>query len=102
MNYSPLEQFEIILLFPISFLNIFDISMTNSFIYMILAIITSLLVFGLGLYKASLIPTKWQLTIELLYAFLLDIVKQQIGRKGLRYFPIIFVTFFFIIWKSLV
>lgn len=102
MNYSPLEQFEILLIYPLSFFNLFDISLTNSFLYIILAITTSIIVFNLSLYRATIIPNKWQLTIELFYGFLLDIVKQQIGYKGLKYFPIIFTTFFFILFSNLV
>lgn len=102
MNYSPLEQFEILLLYPLSFFNLFDISITNSFLYIILAIFTAFIVFNLALYRTTLVPNKIQLIIELFYAFLLDIVKQQIGYKGLKYFPIIFTTFFFILFSNLV
>lgn len=102
MNYSPLEQFEIILLYPLTIFNLFDISITNSLFYIILATVTCLIVFNLGLYRATLIPNTWQVFIELFYNFLLDIVKQQIGYKGLKYFPIIFTTFFFILFCNLV
>ncbi len=63
MNYSPLEQFEILLLYPLSFLNLFDISITNSFLYIILAISTAFLVFNLALYRTTLVPNKIQLTL---------------------------------------
>ncbi len=102
MNYSPLEQFEILLIQPLSFFNLFDISFTNSSLYIILAITTAIIFINLGLYRATVIPSQFQLLIEMFYNFLLEIVKQQIGYKGLKYFPIIFTTFFFILFCNLV
>jgi F-type H+-transporting ATPase subunit a len=44
----------------------------------------------------KLIPEAWQYFVEIIYYFILNIIKQQIGKKGIAYFPIIFTIFIFI------
>jgi F-type H+-transporting ATPase subunit a len=50
----------------------------------------------------KLVPEFWQLTLENLYVFVLDILEQQIGYKGIVYFPLIFSLFFFILICNLI
>lgn len=99
--FSPLEQFEVRMIQPLSFLGFFDISITVVTLYLVLIFLTSLFFFNLSLYKATIIPNNWQSITELVYEFVLDIVKQQAGRSGLIYFPILFVVFIFILFSNL-
>lgn len=102
---SPLEQFEVNILFPLSFFRIFDISFTNLAWAMLLS--TGSLMFVLWLMfspiqgRALLVPTKAQALGEFFYFFILGIIKQQAGRGGLIFFPLFFFTFFFIFGSNL-
>lgn len=77
-------------------------SITNATISMLIAtaLFIHLSIFTLS--KATLIPTRWQSLMELIYEFIQSIVKEQVGEKGLPYFPLVFTIFVFIVLCNLV
>ena len=93
---QPLEQFEIVVLKPIILFNSIDFSFTNASLYLILATSLFLSLFYFATYYSRIVPQRWQLVTESFYEFLLDMLNQQVGVKGHKYFPVIFVTFSFI------
>lgn len=101
MFFSPLEQFEINVLYPFSFLRIFDISLTNLTFYLLVSTGSFIFFFLLAFYKPTIVPNKWQSLFEFFYFFVLGMVKQQAGRGGLFFFPLFFFTFFFIFFSNL-
>jgi len=113
--FSPLEQFDIGILLPIilspsllyhfnDITRIFltDISFTNASLYLFLALVIYVSFFYLGLIKATFVPTRLQLVVEQSYSFIVSIIKQQAGVRGLRYFPIFFVIFFIVLFSNLI
>jgi ATP synthase subunit 6 len=98
--YTPLEQFEISVLQPLGILS-WDFSFTNSSLYLLMTAATLLAVYVFGVYKATLIPTYWQSVTEMVYKFILDMIKQQVGNKGLQFFPFLFLIFNFILFSNL-
>lgn len=98
--YTPLEQFEIVLLQPIHFFWI-DISFTNSTVYLFLTAVVISIFYGFGLYKAKFYPLPWQSANELVYKFVLGLVKEQVGPRGIQYFPFIFLIFNFVLFSNL-
>jgi F-type H+-transporting ATPase subunit a len=50
----------------------------------------------------KLVPSYWQSIVEMIYEFVLNLVKEQIGEKGKIYFPIIFTTFTFLLTNNLI
>ena len=102
MVYSPLEQFNIITLIPFHFGNYY-FSFTNSALFMLLA--TGLF---LGLFSfvsvggGFLVPTRWQSVLEMIYEFVLNLVEEQIGKEGRKFFPFIFSTFSFLLCCNLI
>lgn len=99
---SPLEQFNIVSLFPISLPFGIDLSLTNSALFQILAVSLFILLLKLTVENSTLVPTHWQSLIEMYYESLLGLVKENIGKKGLVYFPFIFTLFSFILTLNLV
>ena len=95
MIFSPLEQFDTVLLVPFFF--IFDWSFTSISLPLLIIIIFLSGSYFLNFVILSLIPDFWQLIFESLYLFILDLIDQQIGPKGYIYFPLIFTLFFFIL-----
>lgn len=98
---SPLEQFDILNVKNFfSVLN--DFSLNNIMVPFILIIILfiSFLVFVL-IKNAKLIPLNIQNIIETDYRFIVSIIKQQAGVKGLQWTPLIFVIFNFILFSNL-
>lgn len=96
MLYSPLEQFEIVSIIPIAFQG-YDISITNSAIYLWIAF--GIIVFFMSsiLNKTMLVPGPWQALLEDMYNFIMDLIEQNCGRKGQKYFPFFFVLFSFLL-----
>lgn len=98
---QALEQFKIIEYF-FNFNNK-EILVSNLLIsVLIILLLTIILNFILNL-KNLLLFTKsfFQIIIENLYLFVLDVLKQNIGVKGLIYYPIIFNIFYFIYFVNI-
>nr|YP_007890689.1 ATP synthase F0 subunit a [Jakoba libera]AGH24183.1 ATP synthase F0 subunit a [Jakoba libera] len=98
---SPFEQFEIHSIIPIN-LGWFDISFTNSSLFMLLVVSTLTAFFLFSTHRAGIVPTPWQSLAEMGYSFIIDLIKEQIGPKGYKYFPILFTTFMFILGCNLI
>ena len=90
MFFSPLEQFTLISLIPLHFGN-FYFSFTNSSLFMLLATGIFLILFALvTVHGGTLVPGPWQSFLEMVYEFVTSLVREQIGPKGTKYFPVIF------------
>lgn len=98
---SPLEQFGIVSLLPITFWN-FNLSLTNLSLFLFIAIFLSIFWLTLSFYKLTLIPTNWQLFYESFYNLTLDVVKVNLGPKGEIYFPFIFTLHILLFFCNLV
>lgn len=99
--HSHFDQFEIIRLVPIHPIGNLDISITNSTIFMLIAVGTFA---GLmHIEKGYLVPTRWQSVIEMVYETTFNLVKENIGtsEKHTRFFPFIFVLFVFLTLMNL-
>ena len=97
---SPVEQFTIKTLVPLEAFG-YDISFTNASLFMVLSVIISSLFLYLGIKKSSLIPNRFQSSVELLYEFVSNMVKENVGTGGKKYFPFIFSLFMFILFGNL-
>ena len=93
---DPIHQFEIKELIP---LEIFEtnISYTNSSLFMSLAIIFVTLLLLISIKNKSLIPSRLQSISEIFYEFISNMVSDNIGDKGRKFFPLIFTLFTFLL-----
>jgi F-type H+-transporting ATPase subunit a len=99
-HHSPLEQFEIHPILPISIGGL-DISFTNSALWMAIAVVLVYSLVMLGSRNASMVPGRLQALVELSYDFIGDMVGSTVGKEGRRYFPFIFTLFMFILFGNL-
>lgn len=90
-----MEQFNIKPIVPLE-AGGYDISFTNSSLFMVLAVAVCSLLFALCLRKRDVIPGKAQAFVEMIYDFIHNLVKENIGPEGLKYFGFIFSLFLFI------
>ena len=97
---SPVEQFTIKNIIPIEFMG-YDISFTNASLFMVLSVIISISFLYFGINKSQLIPNRWQSSVEMLYEFVANMVKENVGQGGKSYFPFIFSLFMFILIGNL-
>ncbi len=97
---NPLEQFVIKPIIPIEVAGV-DISFTNSSLFMVLAVVVSTLVMALCLRKRTMVPGMLQSIPESLYEFINNLLRENVGVEGLKYFPFIFTIFVFIAFGNL-
>ena len=98
--HSPVEQFTIKVLYSLTFLG-YDISFTNSSLFMILAVLVSSGFLYFAMRPASIIPGKVQCLAEMMYEFVANILDSNVGKEGKPYFPFIFTLFLFILFSNL-
>jgi len=97
---DPIHQFEIKKIVPLELNNI-DISFTNSSMFMILTVLVVSIFLILSIKNKKIIPTRFQAMSELLYEFIANMINDNIGHKGKKFFPFIFTLFTFILFGNL-
>lgn len=95
-SHNPLAQFEVNKLIDLH-IGKFDISFTNSALYMVLSTAIAIIFLLFATRKKSLIPSRIQTIAESVYNFIFDLVKAEVGNEGTKFFPLIFSFFIFIL-----
>ncbi|MGF1627024.1 MAG: F0F1 ATP synthase subunit A [Alphaproteobacteria bacterium] len=98
--HGPLEQFEIKPLIDINVGGL-DISFTNSSLWMAIAVAVISLLFFYATRSQRLVPTRLQAMTEMLYGVVANMVRDNVGHEGRRYFPFIFTLFMFVLFGNL-
>lgn len=94
MLFSPLEQFEVNLLSPCSFAGgIFHL--TNMSVFLVFSALSVIGLFA-NIFKATLDSNNYQNAVEKISLFVLEIIKQQAGRQGFSFYPLLLWVFCFI------
>jgi len=98
--HSPLTQFEVYPIIPFK-IGTLDLSFTNASLWMLIALglATSLLMMGVR--SRQLVPGRWQSMSELLVEFVSGIVTDNAGKEAMKFFPLIFSLFMFILLCNL-
>lgn len=99
---SPLEQFAIQdLTAPLFSIGGHQIAVTNSAIFMMGAVVLSsgLLLAGAG--KGAMIPGRIQAMAELFYEFIANMIRDNVGNAGKKFFPFIFTLFIFTLFGNI-
>jgi F-type H+-transporting ATPase subunit a len=77
------------------------VDFTNSNEAMLASAVIIVIVFALGLKQRALVPGRLQAMVELLYEFVHNMCVDTIGEEGLRFFPLVFTIFSFILLGNL-
>jgi F-type H+-transporting ATPase subunit a len=97
---NPMHQFTVEPLGPRLEVAGYDISFTNSSLWMVLALAT-IWIFMLGGMKRELVPGRWQMAVEGVAGFVRNMVDTNIGPEGRKFTPYIFSLFMFILISNL-
>jgi F-type H+-transporting ATPase subunit a len=97
--HNPLEQFQIKRLIPIHIGDL-DLSFTNSALFMLIAVALITLFLTYAMRSRALIPGRLQSMAELSYEFVANMIRENVGSEGRRYFPFIFTLFMFILFGN--
>ena len=101
MVNSPLEQFEVSNLIGINapILGYLNITLTNLGLYSLLVLFLIVGIHYAGNNEVKLVPSKWSIVLESLYASIHSMVREQLGKEV--YLPFIYSIFFFILIANL-
>jgi len=100
MKIDPIHQFNIEPLFTLGHIGKYPIAITNSTVYMFVAVgIIGLLTLATG---RQLIPGRMQSIAEISYEFVATTIRSTAGPEGMKFFPLIFCLFMFICVSNLV
>jgi len=99
LELHPLEQFKIEPLIPLH-IGGFDVSYTNSALFMTVAVILITALLVLGTRKGALVPGRWQSISEMSYEFVADMVETNAGHGAEPYFPFVFTLFMFVLFSN--
>jgi F-type H+-transporting ATPase subunit a len=97
---GPLEQFAIEPLIPIH-LGRYDLSFSNSALFMVLAAALVTLLMTTAVKRGALVPGRLQSIAELLYEFVDGMVRDNAGREARGFTPFVFTLFMFILLGNL-
>ncbi len=97
---DPMHQFEIKRQIAIDVFGI-DASFTNSSLFMVIAVIAISAFLILSMRGRALVPGRMQSLAELSYEFVANMVRDNVGTAGQRYFPFIFTLFMFVLFCNM-
>lgn len=99
---DPIHQFEIHKIFTLGHIGNQEIAFTNSSAYMFATVaLIGLLMIG-GSAGRRLIPNRFQSLAELSYEFVSNTLRQSAGDEGMKFFPLVFSIFMFILVANLI
>ena len=98
---SPLHQFVIERLVPIHIGGL-DLSFSNSALFMAISVAVITAFLTLSMSGASLVPSRWQSAAELSYEFIANMIRDNVGSAGKKYFPFVFSLFMFVLFGNLI
>ncbi|MEI9987644.1 MAG: F0F1 ATP synthase subunit A [Aliidongia sp.] len=96
---SPLSQFKIETIVPIHIGGV-DVSFTQSAAMMVAAVLVCTLLLVLTGRPAALVPGRLQSIGELAYEFIANMVRDNVGTAGMKYFPWVFSIFMFVLFGN--
>ena len=99
-QHSPLAQFEVSPLFPFH-VGGYDLSFTNASLWMMISILAVTVLMSLGVRSRQLVPGRWQSLSEMLVEFVTGIVHANAGKEAMKFFPLIFTIFMFVLFANL-
>jgi len=97
---NPMEQFAIRPIVPLHIGN-WDVSFTNSSLWMCIAVAAVALFLTLSVRPGALVPSRTQSLAEMTYMFVNDMLHSIAGTEGMRFFPFVFTLFMFVLFANL-
>ena len=91
-----MEQFEIHRYLKLDLFGL-DASFTNSSLFMVVAFFVIIGFLTYAMNSRSLVPGRMQSVAELAYEFVANMVYENTGKDGMKYFPFVFSLFIFVL-----
>jgi F-type H+-transporting ATPase subunit a len=98
---DPISQFNISRLVPIEIGGV-DFSFTNSSLFMVATVAAAGGFLFLTTSKRGLVPGRLQSVSEMSYEFVANMLRDGAGSQGMRFFPLVFSLFMFVLVANLI
>ena len=98
---DPIHQFSISKLVPLTLFGR-DVSFTNSALFMVVAVLLVSALMILFVDRDATVPGRMQSAAESAYEFVAGMVRDAAGESGMKFFPLVFTLFMFILICNLV
>jgi F-type H+-transporting ATPase subunit a len=102
MTLDPIHQFNINNIFTIGHIGGRTIAFTNSSAYMLLTVAVICLLAVRGFKHQQLVPGRFQAAAELSFEFVANMIRSTAGQEGMRFFPLVYSIFMFILVSNLI
>lgn len=97
---DPIKQFKIEPLIPLE-IGGMDVSFTNSSLFMMLGILVSVSLLTIASHRREMVPGRIQIMGEMMYEFVANMIRENVGNEGRRYFPFVFTIFVIVLMGNL-
>jgi F-type H+-transporting ATPase subunit a len=94
---DPIHQFHIVNLFTLGHIGPYEIAFTNSAAFMLASVLLITLLILLPTRAGALVPGRLQSMAELTYEFAADTLQMTTGPDGMKFFPLVFSIFTFLL-----
>jgi len=101
---DPIHQFHIVPMVDMGQMGMGmgNMALTNSSVFMIAILVIATLLMVLGTAKKELVPGRLQSLGEVAYEFVANTVRSSAGQEGMRFFPLVFSLFMFVLLANLI
>ncbi|MEO0497149.1 MAG: F0F1 ATP synthase subunit A [Pseudomonadota bacterium] len=100
MANDPISQFKISEILPLEIGGL-NLSFTNSALFMTVTVATTCAFLLLSTGGRGLIPGRMQSLAEMSYEFVANMLRDAAGREGMKFFPLVFSLFMFVLIANL-
>lgn len=99
---GPIEQFAIRPIVELGTLGGQQIVFTNSALYMLLTVTAAAGFLFIASRRSKVVPGRLQSSAEMLYEFVSQTIRENAGQHGMKFFPLVFSLFMFILVANLI
>jgi F-type H+-transporting ATPase subunit a len=99
---DPIHQFEIHKIVTLGHIGGQEIAITNSTLFMAVAVIGTWALLVAGSSRRALVPGRMQSIAELSYEFVVNTIQSTAGKEGMKFFPLVFTLFMFILLANVI
>ena len=98
---DPIHQFELKGFFSLGHIGPYEIIFTNSALFMLIALLAIAALMLIPTRQRALVPGRAQSVAELSYEFVADTIRSTAGKEGMKFFPLVFSLFMFVLTVNL-
>jgi F-type H+-transporting ATPase subunit a len=98
---DPIHQFELKSLFSLGHIGPYEIVFTQSALFMLFALLATAALMLIPTRQRALVPSRAQSVAELSYEFVANTIQSTAGKEGMKFFPLVFSLFIFVLTVNL-